>query len=363
MSTARTCSPTLTSTSRIETTTPRRPFSVSPSTHAIPADPASELASTSAASPDGSSAPSLVSTSWLADNLSRVVPIDATWYLNPVANKNKVGMDDEWAFIPAQGVKKAAIVKDARKEYSERHIEGSRFFDLDEVSDHLSTLPHMLPSLEEFEEHVSAMGITENDHVVVYDTHGIFSAPRVWWTFKVFGHKNVSVLDGGLPKWLSEGRPVVSTPESHPKSQYKGEFHESMVIDYQAMLVHVTDFMYSKNFSIIDARPRDRFAGFAPEPRPTLSSGHVPSSINIPASELVDPRTKTMIPRKDILRRLFIENVDLDRPIVTMCGSGVTAATLFLALDIVGKRGDVKLFDGSWTEWASKSKSPIKKWT
>ncbi|KAJ3158197.1 hypothetical protein HDU86_003155 [Geranomyces michiganensis] len=336
-----------------------RPFFTTPKYNAFAADTAPESLNTEipAEGPDSS----LVSTSWLANNLDKVVVIDATWYLNPQqTQKGKVGMDDDFAFIPDPNPKPP---KDGRKEFAERHIQGARFFDLDEVSDPLSPLPHMLPTLEDFEDAVSKMGIKETDHIVVYDAQGIFSAPRVWWTFKVFGHKHVSVLDGGLPKWLAEHRPVVSTAETFPESKYRCEYREDMVIDYQDMLLHVTDFMYSKNFTIIDARPSARFAGFAPEPRPSLSSGHIPSSINIPASELIDPETKTMLPRKDIIRRLIIEKIDMDRPLVTMCGSGVTAAIVFLALDLVGKRGDVKLFDGSWTEWASKSKSPIKKWT
>ncbi|KAI8823692.1 cytoplasmic thiosulfate:cyanide sulfur transferase [Fimicolochytrium jonesii] len=301
----------------------------------------------------------LVSTSWLADNLDKVVLLDATWYLQP-GPPAAMGPDEQWAY--EQSHKKQPVQKDARKEFEERHIKGARFFDLDKVSDQLSSLPHMLPTLEEFEEHVSEMGIKEDDHVVVYDGQGIFSAPRVWWTFKVFGHKNVSVLDGGLPKWLKESRPVESALPQITKTSYKGEFDEELVINYQDLLLHLSDFMYSKNFTILDARPRGRFAGHAPEPRPGLPSGHIPSSINIPAAELVDPTTKQMIPRKEIIRRLFVENVNLDKPIVTMCGSGVTAATLFLALDFIGKKGDVKLYDGSWTEWAAKKDSPVKAW-
>ncbi|TPX68607.1 hypothetical protein SpCBS45565_g03001 [Spizellomyces sp. 'palustris'] len=307
----------------------------------------------------------LVTTSWLAENLSRVIPVDATWYLQPdssIASKGR-REDDNWVFDPTQGMKPKQPAKDARKEYAERHIQGARFFDIDHIADRLSSLPHMLPSPEEFEEHVGALGITEKDHVVVYDSHGIFSSPRVWWTFKVFGHKNVSVLDGGLPKWLREGRLVTSGVDNAVKSTYRADFKEDLVIDYQTLLVHVTDFMYAKNFQILDARPRGRFAGFTAEPRASLPSGHIPSAINIPASELIDLETKTMLPPQEILRRMFIDNVDLDRPIVTMCGSGVTAATVFLALEIVGKTDDVKLYDGSWTQWASKSKSPIKTWT
>ncbi|KAJ3023408.1 hypothetical protein HKX48_003325 [Thoreauomyces humboldtii] len=259
----------------------------------------------------------LVSTAWLEDNLDRVVVLDATWYLQPKAGKAK-GAEDEWAFDPKQALKPPAPLKNARKEYSQRHIRGARFFDLDEVSDRFSTMPHMLPTAEEFDEHISALGINVDDHVVIYDSQGIFSAPRVWWTFKAFGHKNVSVLDGGLPKWVGEGRPVASTPQSPKPSEYRSELQEDMIIDYQDMLVHVTDIMYAKNFSVIDARPRDRFAGFAPEPRP-IPSGHIPASINIPASDLVDPDTKTLLSKKDIMRRLIAENVDLRRPIVTMC--------------------------------------------
>ncbi|KAJ3137808.1 hypothetical protein HDU90_001759 [Geranomyces variabilis] len=336
-----------------------RGFSASPRYNASYPDTSPEVSNSEIPSegPDSS----LVSTSWLADNLDKVVVVDATWYLNPQQiQKGKVGMDDEFAFLPNPNAKPP---KDGRKEFAERHIPGARFFDLDEVSDPLSPLPHMLPTLEDFEDAVSKMGIKETDHVVVYDAQGIFSAPRVWWTFKVFGHKHVSVLDGGLPKWLAEHRPVVSAADSFPETKYRGEYQEDMVIDYQDMLLHVTDFMYSKNFTIIDARPSARFAGFAPEPRPSLSSGHIPSSVNIPASDLIDPDTKTMLPRKEIVHRLIREKIDMNRPLVTMCGSGVTAAIVFLALDLVGKKGDVKLFDGSWTEWASKSKSPIKKWT
>ncbi|KAI9090828.1 Rhodanese-like domain-containing protein, partial [Phlyctochytrium arcticum] len=297
----------------------------------------------------------LVSTQWLADNLHKVVVIDATWYLQPQVSSKP---EDAWMLAGTT----PAPRKDARKEYTERHIEGSRYFDLDEVSDHITKLPHMLPTPEDFEDHVRELGITADDHIVVYDSQGIFSAPRVWWTFKVFGHKNVSVLDGGLPKWLKEGRNVKSGQESFTPSDYRANFNEAMVIDFNTMLVHVTDFMYAHNFQILDARPRGRFGGYQPEPRAGLPSGHIPSAINIPASELVDPDTKTLLPREAIMRRMFLDNVDLSRPLVTMCGTGVTAAILYLALEVIGKTDDVRLYDGSWAEWASKKKVPITAW-
>ncbi|KAJ3187138.1 hypothetical protein HDU85_007176 [Gaertneriomyces sp. JEL0708] len=319
--------------------------------------------STQAAHGDTTQAvPSLVSTSWLASNLSKVVPIDATWYLNPQISQG-TNKNDDWAIDAAKGLVKQQPVRDARKEFEERHIEGARFFDIDEISDKLNSLPHMVPSVEEFADHMGNLGVNNSDHVVVYDSHGIFSSPRVWWTFKVFGHDKVSVLDGGLPKWLQEGRPVTSRAPTTQPTKYQAVFKDDLVIDYQTLMMHVSDFMYAKNFTIVDARPRGRFAGFQPEPRPNLPAGHIPGAINIPQPELVDPDSKTLLPPDDILERFARESVDLDRPIVTMCGSGVTASTLFLALDVIGKRTGVKLYDGSWSEWASKAKSPIKKWT
>lgn len=264
----------------------------------------------------------LVSTDWLAAHLKdpdlRI--LDASWYL------------------PDMG-------RDARAEYEAAHIPGARFFDIDEISDHRSSLPHMAPPPEKFVSRMRAMGVGDGHQVVVYDGAGLFSAARVWWLFRLMGKTDVAVLDGGFPKWQAEGRPVEDMP---PVLRDR-----HMTVSRQAHLVKdVTQVAAAAKLGdheIIDARSPERFRGDVPEPRPGLRAGHIPNSRNVHYRSLLNA-DGTMLP-PDELRRVFeAAGVDLSKPAITTCGSGVTAAILNLALERIGKR-DHALYDGSWAEW------------
>lgn len=256
----------------------------------------------------------------LGDPLTRVV--DASWYM---PNQNR----------------------DPAAEFLERRIPGAVRFDIDAVADTTSPLPHMLPTAEAFAAAVGAMGISENDHVVIYDGAGLLSAPRAWWTFRVFGATDVKILDGGLPAWIAEGRPIES---GTPAAPTPATFHAKLDAARVAGLSDVVEVLAEGSATVVDARPADRFLGVVPEPRPGLKSGHMPGALNVPAVNIVENGRLT---DDDGLREAF-EDVDLDKPIVTSCGSGVTASILWLALEVLDvPRGRLALYDGSWTEWAS----------
>ncbi|WP_102224152.1 3-mercaptopyruvate sulfurtransferase [Acidimangrovimonas sediminis] len=264
----------------------------------------------------------LVSTDWLEAHLNdpdlRV--IDGSWYL-PSMNR------------------------DPKAEYEAGHIPGARFFDIDEISDQRSELPHMAPPPEKFISRLRAMGVGDGHQVVIYDNHGMFSAPRVWWTFRLMGKTDVAVLDGGLPKWRAEGRPI---EDIAPMVRDR-----HMTVQRQANLVKdVTQVAAASklgDWEILDARPASRFRGEDPEPRPGLRQGHIPGSKSVPALGLVTPQGTMKSPEE--LRAAFdAAGVDLARPAITTCGSGVSAAILSLALEMLGHRNHA-LYDGSWAEW------------
>jgi thiosulfate/3-mercaptopyruvate sulfurtransferase len=264
----------------------------------------------------------LVSTDWLADHMKdpdlRI--IDASWHM------------------PGSG-------RDARAEYASAHIPGARFFDIDEISDTRSALPHMAPPPEKFISRMRAMGIGDGHQIVVYDTHGLFSAARVWWTFRLMGKMDVAVLDGGFPKWRAEGRPVEDMPPILRDRHITVQRQAHLVRD----VTQVAAAAKLGDHEIIDARPAGRFKGDDPEPRPGLRPGHIPGSRNVPmASLLNEGGTMKSVAQ---LRGVFqAAGVDLSMPAITTCGSGVTAAVLSLALERIGKH-DHSLYDGSWAEW------------
>jgi thiosulfate/3-mercaptopyruvate sulfurtransferase len=270
-----------------------------------------------------------VSTEWLAEHLRdpNVVVLDGSWHL-------------------------ANAGRNAEAEYRAAHIPGAIFFDIDKVADTTNPLPHMLPGPEQFAAMVGALGIDARQRIVAYDSAGLGSAARVWWTFKVMGASNVVVLEGGLPKWQREGRPVDTGTVLRPPRIFNATFDPNSVRDLAA----VRNNLATRGFQLVDARPAGRFAGTAPEPRSWVKSGRVPDSFNVPFGDLIaDGRMKDA----DILRKAFIDaGVDLTRPIVTSCGSGVNAATLSLALDMIGVPS--ALYDGSWTEWGAREDTPIK---
>ena len=264
----------------------------------------------------------LVSTAWLADHLR---------------DPDLRILDGSW-FLPA-------MQRDAKAGYAEAHIPGARFFDIDEISDQRSALPHMAPPPEKFISRMRAMGVGDGHQVVVYDQHGIFSAPRVWWNFRLMGKTDVAVLDGGLPKWVAEGRPTEDMP---PITRDR-----HMTVQRQAGLVKdVTQVAHAAKLGdheIIDARPAGRFAGRDPEPRPGLRMGHIPGSKSVPWSDLLNPDATMKSP--EALREVFARaGVDLSKPAICTCGSGVSAAMLALALERIGHR-DHAVYDGAWAEW------------
>ncbi|AVO38856.1 3-mercaptopyruvate sulfurtransferase [Pukyongiella litopenaei] len=272
----------------------------------------------------------LVSTDWLAAHLKdpdlRV--LDASCYL------------------PGAG-------RDAKAEYDAGHIPGARFFDIDDISDHRSDLPHMVPPVEKFMSRLRAMGVGDGHQVVVYDGAGLFSAARVWWLFRLMGQEDVAVLDGGLPKWTAEGREIEDLPPVIRDRHMTVRVQNSLVRD----VTQVSQASKLGDHEILDARSAERFRGEVPEPREGLRAGHIPGSRNVPYTSLLNGDATMKAP--DELRQLFdAAGVDLSKPVITTCGSGVTAAVISLALERIGKT-DHSLYDGSWTEWGAFPTLPI----
>uniref|UniRef100_A0A0G4HDS5 Rhodanese domain-containing protein n=1 Tax=Chromera velia CCMP2878 TaxID=1169474 RepID=A0A0G4HDS5_9ALVE len=290
----------------------------------------------------------LISTDELERNLGKYKILDATWVKLPM-----------WAG------------RDAWKEFCESRIPGAFFFDIDEVADTRSEYPHMLPSEEQLAGFLTQHGIQTEDHIVCYDSHGVVTSPRVWWTLKVFGLPNVFVLDGGLKKWKAEGRRTESgdppkTPSisedpsvtSGPvKANLKVALQKEGVRSYeeiralQQKLHSSGDSELKDHELIVDARPRGRFDGTLPEPREGIPSGHFAFSVNLPANEMCDVETGAFLSKEKIRKLAEEQGVDLDRRIICSCGSGITAATVFLALSLLGKTTNISLYDGAWTEW------------
>lgn len=237
-----------------------------------------------------------------------------------------------------------------RDEFEKAHIPGAVLFDLEEISDHANPLPHMLASPEAFADAVGCLGISDSDRIVVYDHAGLLSAGRVWWNFRAMGHDEVYVLDGGLPRWAAEGRPLAKGPVTAKPKIFTPVYRPALVRDLRQV-----EQALASGVQVLDARPRDRFQGSAPEPRP-IPSGHMPGAFNTPHAELVE---NGALKSREALAALFRgEGVDVAQPVVTTCGSGVSAAIIALAMARLGK-WDAPVYDGSWTEWASRIGSAI----
>lgn len=274
---------------------------------------------------------SVVSTEWLAVHLRdpRIRVVDSSFKL-------------------------PGVTPTAREDYDREHLPGAVFFDIDDIAEPGTDLPHMIPSPELFARKMEMLGIGDGDRVIVYDSAGLSSAGRAWWMLRLFGHDNVAVLDGGLPKWKAEGRRVDTAVPSPPRARFTARFDPSTVRGRSALLDNLT----SRQEQVVDARAAGRFEGTAEETRPGLRRGHIPGSRNLPYDKVTDPQTRQLRSAEE-LRELFRDaGVELDRPIVTSCGSGVTACALAFALHLIG-HSDAAVYDGSWSEWGRPGGTPI----
>ncbi|WP_422383183.1 3-mercaptopyruvate sulfurtransferase [Roseibium album] len=271
----------------------------------------------------------LVSTQWLADHLESPDLAVINAWMPPVTHP------------------------DAPPVYPNAHVPGAVFFDVNEICDKTSDLPHMLPQPHVFSSAMRKLGIGDGQTIVVYDDFGFYSAPRVWWTLRTMGAERVFVLDGGFPKWRAENRPVTDDVPRKPQSHFTSRLNHGAVAD----LAEIRNTIRASSRQILDARSVDRFSGVAPEPRAGLRSGHMPSALNLPFTRLINE--SGTFRTKDELKQIYQEaGVDLEKPVTTTCGSGVTAAVLTLGLTVLGAR-DLALYDGSWTDWGGREDTEI----
>jgi thiosulfate/3-mercaptopyruvate sulfurtransferase len=273
----------------------------------------------------------LVSTEWLAAHLA-----------------------DPHVRVVDSSFKQPAVTPTARQDYDAGHIPGAVYFDIDDIAQPGTTLPHMIPSAELFAVKMVERGIGNDDRVIVYDANGLSSAGRAWWMLRLFGHENVALLDGGLPKWKAEGRPLETAAPAIPTRQFTAHFRPELVRDIKA----IREDLASKAEQVVDARSAGRFDGTAEETWPGRRRGHIPGSRNLPFDLMTDPKTKQLRSAEELQGLFLGAGVALDKPIVTSCGSGVTACALAFGLYLIG-RSDVAVYDGSWSEWGLPGDTPI----
>lgn len=244
--------------------------------------------------------------------------------------------------------------RNAKLEYGQAHIPGARFFDIDEVADHSQNLPHMLPSPEQFKEAVGKLGIDNHKHVIVYDSNFFMASARLWWTFRIFGHNRVSILNGGLNRWKALNYPLSDIVPSPAPLAFEAEFHPELVYDLDQMKAALNQ----TSPQIIDARSPGRFAGTEPEPRAGLRSGHIPGSYHLFFKDLIDDATHCLKPAQELAALFRMAGIKSHEATVASCGTGVTAAILALGLYELGNQS-VAVYDGSWTEWGGREDTPV----
>ena len=275
--------------------------------------------------------PPLVSCDWLAERLDwpEIVVLDASFFL-PNQQRNPV------------------------EEYRQAHVPGARFFDIDEVADKATHLPHMLPNPQQFADAVGVLGVGNDTHIVVYDSNFFMASARLWWTFRVFGHDRISVLDGGLARWKAEGRPLTVKLATVTTRRFDANFRPQLVRD----LEQIKALLKEAGAQILDARSPGRFAGIEPEPRAGLRSGHIPGSFNLFFKNLIDETTYRLKSPGELEGLYRAAGIDARRPVVTTCGTGVTASILALGLYCIANE-NAAVYDGSWTEWGGRGDTPV----